>query len=109
LKRQAVRDALLLAAILTSFCLVVLFAGEEVLRFLYHGKEYEGHGHVLTVLALAMLASAVGMPASNALASMERPRAIVLVGVMSATLTVALVWWWMMQWGLRLMDSWRAI
>jgi O-antigen/teichoic acid export membrane protein len=100
LKRQAVRDALLLAAIMTSFCLVVLFAGEDVLRFLYRGKEYEGHGHVLTVLALAMLASAVGMPASNALASMERPRAIVLVGTMSATLTVALVWWWMTQWGL---------
>src|SRR5262249_32057287 len=100
LKRQAIRDALLLGAIMTSFCLLVLFAGEDVLRFLYHGTEYEGHGHVLTVLALAMLASAVGMPASNALASMERPRAIVLVGTVAAALTVALVFWWMTQWGL---------
>ena len=42
LKRQAIRDALLLGAIMTSFCLLVLFAGEDVLRSLYHGTEYGG-------------------------------------------------------------------
>jgi O-antigen/teichoic acid export membrane protein len=62
LRRQAIRDTLLLGVIMASFCLLVLFAGEDVMRFLYHGKEYDGHGHILTVLALAMLASAVACP-----------------------------------------------
>ena len=72
----------------------------DLMRFLYHGREYEEHGSVVTLLALATLASAVGTPASNALASMERPRAIFCVGAAAAMLTVVLVWWWMVEWGL---------
>ena len=49
---------------MTLFCPVVLFAGEDVMRLLYHGKEYEGQGQTVTVLALALLVSAVGLPAS---------------------------------------------
>jgi O-antigen/teichoic acid export membrane protein len=100
LRRQAIRDSLLFAAVLAPFCVLVWLAGDDVMRFLFQGKEYEGHGHTVTILALATLASAVGMPASNALASMERPRAIVGVGAVAAVLTVVLVWWLMTRWGL---------
>jgi hypothetical protein len=55
---------------------------------------------VLSVLALALLATAVGMPASNALASMERPRAIVVVGGLGAAVTVVLTAIFMSGWGL---------
>ena len=100
LRRQTIRDSLFLGALMIVFCLLVLWAGEEVMRFLYHGNEYEGHGHTITVLAFATFASAMGMPASNALATMERPRAIVGVGIVGAVLTVVLIWGLMAQWGL---------
>src|SRR5204862_300522 len=47
-----------------------------------------------------LLPLAVGMPASNALAAMERPRAIVTVGVVAAAITLALVWGLMLEFGL---------
>lgn len=100
LRRQALGDALLFAALLTPFCLLVLLIGDDLMGLLYRGREYEGHGSVVAILAFANLAAALGMPASNALASMERPRAILAVGTMSAVLTVGLVWWWMVAWGL---------
>jgi O-antigen/teichoic acid export membrane protein len=100
LRRQAALDAMLLFAVMAVFCGAVMVAGEDVIRILYHGKEFEGQGYTVTVLALAMLATAVGMPASNALASMERPRAIVVVGALGAAVTVVLVWWLMIEWGL---------
>jgi len=100
LRQQAIRDALLLGAVMAGFCVLVLLAGEDAMRFLYHGKEYEGHGYTIAVLAFATLASAVAMPASNALASMERPYAIAIVGAGGALVTVVLVWWLMAGWGL---------
>jgi O-antigen/teichoic acid export membrane protein len=100
LRRQAIQDALLLGAVMAAFCGLVLLASEGAMGFLYHGKEYEGHGHTIAVLALATLVSAVAMPASNALASMERPYAIAIVGSAGAVVTVVLVWSLMTEWGL---------
>ena len=100
LRRQTIRDSLFLGAMMLAFCLLVLSTGEEVMRFLYHGSEYEGHRHTIAVLAFATFASAIGMPASNALAAMERPRAIVAAGVVGAVLTVVLIWGLMAEWGL---------
>src|SRR5258708_28893208 len=82
------------------FCIVVLFAGEHVMRLLYHGKEYEGNGHTVTVLVLAMLAGGVGVPAFNALASVERARESFWIGAFGGILTVALVWCLVPRWGL---------
>ena len=100
LRRQAIRDSLLLGTVMTLFCTVVLFAGKDVMQLLYHGKEYEGQGHTITVLALALLASAVGVPASNALVSMEHPRPIVWASSIGLVVTVVLVWHLMGEWGL---------
>lgn len=100
LRREATRDSLLLGAAMSLFCLLVLFAGEDAMRLLYHGKEYAGHGQTVMALALAMLASAIGVPASIGLASMERPQAIVWAGSIGVALTVLLVWCLMIEWGL---------
>jgi O-antigen/teichoic acid export membrane protein len=100
LRKEALRSSLLLAGLMAVFCAVVALAGEPMMRILFHGREYAGHGETVTVLALAMLATAVGMPASNALASMERPRAIVVVGGLGAAITVVLIALLMFEWGL---------
>jgi O-antigen/teichoic acid export membrane protein len=100
LRRQAIRDSMLLGAAMTLFCALVMFAGEDVMRLLYHGKAYQGHGHTVTVLALALLATSVGMPAASALSSIERPRANFWAGLFAAIVTVSLVWWLVVGWSL---------
>jgi O-antigen/teichoic acid export membrane protein len=100
LRLQTIRDALFLGAVVGAFCLLVLLVGGDVMHFLYPGQEYEGHGQTVSVLAFATLASAIAMPASNALASMERPYAIAVVNAAGTSVTVLLVWILMADWGL---------
>lgn len=100
LRRQIIRDTLLLGLVMALSCVVVSFAGEAVMRFLYHGKVYEGQSHIIATLAFATFVAAIGLPAVSALAAMERPRAIVGVGAVASILTVVLVWWLMREWGL---------
>lgn len=100
LYKQAVRDSLLLGALMSCFFILVLFAGETMMGLLYPGETYGEHGQTIAVLAFATLVSAVGIPASNALASMERPRPIAGIAGVSAVLNVMLVWWLMTEWGL---------
>jgi O-antigen/teichoic acid export membrane protein len=97
---EAVRNAVLISAPVAAFSMAIFGAGDYMMHFLYHSEEYAGQGHTLTVLALAMLASASGMPASFGLATMGRPRAIVVVGFIAALLSVALVCVLMFEWGL---------
>lgn len=99
LRRQAMLDSLLLAALMSAFCVFVALAGENVMGFVYPGSEYQGHGQILTVLALSALAGAIGAPASIALASAEHTRAVAGVMTFTAVLNVALVWALMTHWG----------
>jgi O-antigen/teichoic acid export membrane protein len=99
LQREIVRDALLLGAAMALFCLLVGFGGEQAMHLLF-GPHYEGQGHTLVVLALAMLACALGMPAANALAAIERPHAIFSACLIAMVVTVVLVWFLMLKWGL---------
>lgn len=101
LRKEALRSSLLLAGLMALFCAVIALVGEAMMHLLFRGREYLGHGETVTVLALATFATAVGMPASNALASMERPRAIVVVGSFSAVVTLVLVALLMLDWGLQ--------
>jgi O-antigen/teichoic acid export membrane protein len=100
LRRDVARDSLLLGGAMTVFCLVIFFVGEDVMGLLYHGKEYVGHGQTVMVLALALLVSALSMPASYALQAMERPQATVWAGSVGAVLTVVLVWCLTIEWDL---------
>jgi O-antigen/teichoic acid export membrane protein len=97
---ETIQNAALIAAVMTAFSLVVIFAGEQAMRILYHGKEFAGHRQTLVVLALAMSVGALGTPASIALATMKRPRPIVVVTTVEAFLTTALVWTLLTEWGL---------
>jgi O-antigen/teichoic acid export membrane protein len=100
LQREVIRDTLLLGAAMALFCLLVVFGGEQAMHLLFHGPYYEGHGHTLLVLALASLASALGMPAGNGLATIERPHAIFWASLIAMVVTVVLVWFLMLKWGL---------
>jgi O-antigen/teichoic acid export membrane protein len=97
---EAIRNTALIGVVMTVFSLAVFFGGAPVMRLLFHGKEFEGHGPTLVVLALATSAGALGTAASIALATMERPRAIIIVTTFEAVLTISLVWVWMTKWGL---------
>ncbi len=100
LRRQAAWDALLLATLMAAVCLLVLLAGEAVMQFLYPGPDYAGYGDILVVLAAAGVASAPGMPASNALSSAEKARAVAGVTAASALISLILIWSFMSHWGL---------
>ena len=100
LRRQCARDALLLGATMAPLCLVLAVWGGALIERLYPHPEYVGQGHLVTVLALGALAAALGLPASNALAAMKRPRAIVWVRSIVAVFTVLLVWRMLLAWGL---------
>jgi O-antigen/teichoic acid export membrane protein len=100
LRRQAFRDALVLAGGMSLFCVAIFLGGDILMRVLYHEPEYGGQGHVVTALALAMMAGAAGAPASNALACMERPQTIVLATSVGTVVTLAAIWILSVEWGL---------
>jgi O-antigen/teichoic acid export membrane protein len=100
LRTQAIRDGLLLGFLASSFCILILFGGEKFIRLLYHGQDYAGLGNLVTVLSVALLMEVVGVPASNALASMQRTREIALACSAGAAVTVLAVWPLMVGWGL---------
>src|SRR5258708_13281491 len=85
---------------MTVFCLVMVVVGEGVMGLLYHGEECLGHGQTVMVLALALLVSALSMPASYALQAMERPQATIWAGSVAAVPPGLLVWDLTIQWGL---------
>jgi O-antigen/teichoic acid export membrane protein len=97
---EAIQSTALIAAVMTAFSVAVLFGGEQVMRLVFHGKDFEGHRQTLIVLALATSSGYLGTAASIALATMKRPRAIIMVTTIEAVLTVALVWVLMIEWGL---------
>jgi O-antigen/teichoic acid export membrane protein len=100
LRREVFRITLIVGGAMILFCTAVWFGGETVMRLLYHGQQYEGHRQVVTVLAVAVLASAVGMPASNGLAIIERPNAIFKSGVVAVCVSVVLILCLVSHWGL---------
>ena len=100
LRRETIRDALMLGAAMTLFCLLVAVGGERAMQLLFHGPHYEGQGHTLLALALALLASALGMPAASALATIERSHAIFWASFIATVVTVVLASVLILNWGL---------
>jgi len=100
LRRETIRDALMLGAAMVLFCLLVAIGGEWAMQLVFHGPHYEGQGHTLLALALALLASALGMPAASALATMERSHAIFWASLIAMVVTVVPAALLIMNWGL---------
>lgn len=88
--RESMWDTLLLGALMTVIYSAVLYGGEDVIRLVFPHQYYEGHGQTVAVLALALLASALGMPSASALTSLERPHAVFLTGFCGAVVTLVL-------------------
>lgn len=93
LRHVVLQTTLLLSVAMGLFCAAVLLAGDQILYLVYHGSQYQDHSQTVFVLALAMLASAVGMPASNGLAAVERPGAVFKVGLLALAVSLLLVPW----------------
>ena len=98
LRRVVFKTTLVLATAMAAFCLVVFVGGDWLMAFLFHGSRYAGHDDALAVLALAMFANALGLPASNALTAVERADVGFKVGVVTVVISVLLcpilVAWW---------------
>jgi O-antigen/teichoic acid export membrane protein len=100
LLRETVRDALKLGAVIGLFCIVILFAGADIMRLLYHSQAYQGQYATIVLLTLALLPYAIGFPACNGLATMERPQAIVWAGLIGVVITANLIFLLAVGWGL---------
>jgi O-antigen/teichoic acid export membrane protein len=101
LRREAIRDSLLLGTAMMLFSALIVFAGEDLMHLLYPGQEYAGYGDTVTVLALAPLAVALGLPAWSGLTSIGRTREVFLTGVLGVALTAVLAWVLVADWGLQ--------
>jgi O-antigen/teichoic acid export membrane protein/Ser/Thr protein kinase RdoA (MazF antagonist) len=99
LRRVVFETTLFLGTVMALFCGVLLFAGADIMGLLYRGGQYEGHGHTITLLALAMLAAALGIPASNGLTAAQRPDLTFRAGLLAVALSVVLVPWLVVKWG----------
>jgi O-antigen/teichoic acid export membrane protein len=95
---RVVRDACLLCSAMAPVCVAALLGGNAAMTRLYHGHEYIGTGPVVFALAVALLAAVAGIPAANALTSIERPRPIFWTGLLAAAST-ALAAWVLVGWG----------
>jgi O-antigen/teichoic acid export membrane protein len=99
LRTEALTDALLLGAATTAFCAVILLFGADIMRLLFRGGDYAGNDAVIVSLALWLLATAIGMPASNALSVMDRARENFYYGLAGSLLSTALVLPLLVDWG----------
>lgn len=71
-RRMVAWLTLAMGLVMASFCLAIWLVGGWLLERLY-GHQYQGHETTLVVLALAVLATALGVGAGNALFAMDRP------------------------------------
>jgi O-antigen/teichoic acid export membrane protein len=76
---------------MTAFSVVIVLGAESAIQFLYPAPQYGGYGHVVYVLAFATSAAALGMPASNGLATMGKARAAAAITLATALLHCVLV------------------
>jgi O-antigen/teichoic acid export membrane protein/tRNA A-37 threonylcarbamoyl transferase component Bud32 len=101
-RRQVTVDAALLGAAVGGVCLIILLFGDQLIALAFRGvATYRGHTATMLVLAFGLLASAVGMPASNALAGLEYPRPIFWAGLAGAAVSVVLSSVLAVRWGIQ--------
>src|SRR5262249_5200162 len=101
LRSETARASLLLGAGMMLFSLVLVLAGEDVMHLLYPGQEYAGHGSIIAVLALVPFAAALGAAPASALPSIGSSRELFFAGALGMSLTVALAFCLIPEWGLQ--------
>lgn len=72
-RRVVARATLILTLAVAALSAVLFFAGETIVTRLF-GDDYNGHGLLMTLLALAMPLEALGLSAGSGLCAIERPR-----------------------------------
>jgi hypothetical protein len=70
-RRRVVCDACLLCQTMASVCIAALLGGNAAMIRVCHAQEFAETRPVVSVLLVALLPTTVGMPASNAPASIE--------------------------------------
>jgi thymidylate kinase/O-antigen/teichoic acid export membrane protein len=85
---ECVWDSVLLGAAMSVIYAAVVYGGEDAVRLLFPHQQYQGQGTTIAVLALALFASALGLPPASALTSLERPRDVFLTGLYGALITL---------------------
>jgi O-antigen/teichoic acid export membrane protein len=86
------RIALLFVAALGSFSLITLVAGERLLALVY-GDAFRGGEMIISLLALNLLVSSLGLTAGNGLWAMERPQANFAADITALLTTLAATAW----------------
>ncbi|MFN0192023.1 MAG: lipopolysaccharide biosynthesis protein [Aestuariivirga sp.] len=95
LRREVLRDSLMLGGMMALFTIFIYFAGETVMVLIYGGGAYANQGEVLTVLSLASVAGAIGSfgaPAAIALQSAERGKATAAIATFTCIAGIAISW-----------------
>jgi O-antigen/teichoic acid export membrane protein len=103
LRREVLRDSLVLAALMAVFTLFIVFAGDRVMALLYPAVDVVKEGSVLTVLVLVAVAAAIGAfggPAAIALQGMERGKLLAIVSLVVFCIGALFSWALVSRFGL---------
>ena len=98
--RRAVLSSLLLGCLTSCFALFVFFLGDWILRVLFPGEEYQSSSKILVILAVALVASSLGGPATIALVTLDRAKETAILSAAMACAGGALILVLMVGWGL---------
>ena len=101
MRRRLVQQAYAFGALLGGFLLVLAFGSDWAMHLLFRSGDYRGHEEIILLLGFALLITAIGIPASNGLASVEHPRAIFWAAFASAGTNAALGSMLIPFWGMR--------
>jgi O-antigen/teichoic acid export membrane protein len=90
-RRVVWKTTVFLVATMSVICVGLALFGDRALQLLYDGKEYAGHGLVITLLAVATLAGTFAFAMNHGLRVVERPdiNFIARAGGLAITLTVS--------------------
>lgn len=100
LRRQAAVSTLFLALVIGGFAVLIAFFGEWLLGLMFAAEDYRHASGVLTVLAFATFAGALGGPANVALTAAEQGRSIAAISGSVCIAGTGLVFLLMAGWGL---------
>ena len=96
---RVLRKALLYAAmVLGGLCVVVYFVGNS-LAWIVYGSHYADTGSLITVLAVATFADAMGLIASTGLWAMDRPATSLIGDLMQLLVTLGVALWLVFPYG----------